>query len=191
MEFVPFKKIPRLCRECVISEKIDGTNAQLVIPEDPTQPVLVGSRNRWITPGKSTDNFAFAQFVATNEVALRRLGPGRHFGEWYGVGIGRGYGLSERRWALFNTGKALPEGLPSNVEQVPVLFDGPMHWEMGSDPFQDAVWTMKNKGSVAVRGYMNPEGVVLYHKAAGVYFKYTLDGDAVHAPKHPSPIEHP
>lgn len=33
-QFVPFPKIPRLKRGCVITEKIDGTNAQVVVGED-------------------------------------------------------------------------------------------------------------------------------------------------------------
>jgi RNA ligase len=80
--FETFPKIPRLYRECIVTEKIDGTNAQVVIPDDPNEPLLVGSRNRWITPGKTTDNYGFAEFVYNNEQAIRRLGPGKHFGEW-------------------------------------------------------------------------------------------------------------
>ena len=33
-EFQPFPKIPRLSREIVITEKIDGTNAQILITDD-------------------------------------------------------------------------------------------------------------------------------------------------------------
>jgi hypothetical protein len=33
IEFQPFAKIARLSRECVITEKIDGTNAQVYIDE--------------------------------------------------------------------------------------------------------------------------------------------------------------
>ena len=48
IEFVGFNKIPRLTRGCVVTEKIDGTNAQVFIPDD-LSVVLAGSRNRWIT----------------------------------------------------------------------------------------------------------------------------------------------
>lgn len=73
-EFVEFPKIARLSREIVVTEKIDGTNAQIYIlhrdvltPQ--TEPyviswtdnhvLLAGSRNRYLTPG--ADNFGFAQ----------------------------------------------------------------------------------------------------------------------------------
>jgi len=47
MEFVSFPKIARLSRECVITEKIDGTNASIYIGNDGNEnPVfLTGSRN--------------------------------------------------------------------------------------------------------------------------------------------------
>lgn len=32
-EFKPFPKMPRLSRECIITEKIDGTNASILITE--------------------------------------------------------------------------------------------------------------------------------------------------------------
>lgn len=75
--FIPFDKIPRLKRGCVITEKIDGTNAQVVVGEDGS--VRAGSRKRWITP--EDDNFGFAAWVRRNEEELRELGPGQHFGE--------------------------------------------------------------------------------------------------------------
>jgi hypothetical protein len=38
-DFEPFPKIPRLKNSLMrITEKIDGTNAQILIPEDPEQP---------------------------------------------------------------------------------------------------------------------------------------------------------
>jgi len=55
MEFKTFAKIPRLSRECIITEKIDGTNGVIWIPDsavsytfnsDREVPFLVGSR-RW------------------------------------------------------------------------------------------------------------------------------------------------
>ena len=57
LEFREFPKIARLSREVIISEKIDGTNAQILITED--GQVLTGSRNRWITP--QDDNYGFAK----------------------------------------------------------------------------------------------------------------------------------
>jgi len=57
-EFRSWGKIPRLSKECtIITEKIDGTNAQIFMPED--GQLLIGSRSRWITPDQ--DNFGFAR----------------------------------------------------------------------------------------------------------------------------------
>lgn len=119
VDFVPFPKIPRLKRGCIITEKIDGTNAQVVIGEDGS--VRAGSRTRWITP--DNDNFGFASWVKQHEEELRELGPGQHFGEWWGVGIQRGYGLSERRFSLFNATRWKDE-CPSCCHVVPVLYEG-------------------------------------------------------------------
>ena len=47
IEFSGFSKISRLSRECVISEKIDGTNSQIYITEN--NEFYVGSRNKYIT----------------------------------------------------------------------------------------------------------------------------------------------
>lgn len=185
VEFESFKKIPRLFRECIITEKLDGTNAQILIPDNDFEPILVGSRNRWITPGKTTDNYGFAVFVENNKDALRRLGPGRHFGEWWGVGIARGYNLTERRWSLFNTSKPLPEGLPSNVYQVPVLAT----IEFNTNRIALELGLLQASGSHAAPGYMNPEGVVVFHKASGQLFKYTFDGDGNKGPNKASPEE--
>jgi len=98
-DFVAFPKIARLSRECVISEKIDGTSAQILITDD--GQIKAGSRSRWLTP--ENDNFGFAAWVADNKEELLTLGVGRHFGEWWGEGIQRNYGLKERRFSLFNT----------------------------------------------------------------------------------------
>jgi hypothetical protein len=38
--------------------------------------------------------------------------------------------------------------------------------------------TLRVEGSVAAPGYMNPEGVVLYHAASKGLFKVTLDHDS-------------
>ena len=88
----------RLSRECIITEKLDGTNAQICITE--AGDFLVGSRTRWITP--EYDNFGFARWAHENRDDLMTLGVGKHFGEWWGMGIQRNYGLTERRFSLFN-----------------------------------------------------------------------------------------
>ena len=104
-EFRGFQKISRLSRECIITEKIDGTNASVFITED--GQFLTGSRTHWIQP--EADNFGFSRWAHEHKDELLTLGPGHHFGEWWGHGIQRGYGLpkGERRFLLFNTAVGL------------------------------------------------------------------------------------
>src|ERR1044072_4291110 len=100
-EFTPFPKIGRLDKDMVVTEKIDGTNAAIVITEDGV--IYAQSRKQFITPDK--DNAGFANWVQEHELELEALGPGVHFGEWWGSGIQRGYGLDHKRFSLFNTGR--------------------------------------------------------------------------------------
>jgi hypothetical protein len=170
MEFREFPKIPRLRREVVVTEKIDGTNACVVIPEDGSG-VFAQSRNRIITP--EADNFGFAAWVRDNAEALKALGFGYHYGEWYGRGIGRNYGLTDRRFALFNAGRWTAETVPSIVSVVPVLAKG-----VGLDAQTDAAMArLRSEGSVAVPGFMNPEGVIVYHVASRSLYKVTCEKD--------------
>lgn len=160
LEFQSFPKIPRLKNSLMrITEKIDGTNAQILIPEDPELPIQAGSRNRWIYPGKNTDNYGFAAWVAENATMLRRLGPGRHFGEWWGAGIARKYNQETKVFSLFNVERyrksGLPEGVP--VSLVPVLYEGPVDMSI---PHQMRV-KLSFEGSVAAPGFMHPEGTVI------------------------------
>ncbi len=179
IEFEQFKKIPRLNRDCTVSEKIDGTNAQIVIPEE-ADPLLAGSRNRWITP--EADNFGFARWVAENASALRdTLGPGRFYGEWWGPGIQRGYGLARRRFSLFNpkwravieTRRAQGLPVPEDLDVVPVLYEGPFL----TREVEAALFELRLHGSHASPGFMRPEGVVIFHHAGGYYFKSTIEND--------------
>ena len=120
MDFIPFPKMPRLSREVIITEKIDGTNAQIFIADD-CETMLVGSRNRWITP--VDDNAGFARWCEENYEELLKLGPGRHFGEWWGRGIQRNYGLKEKRLSLFNVDR-WARARPDCCHVVPVLYRG-------------------------------------------------------------------
>jgi hypothetical protein len=148
-EFQAFRKIPRLSREMTITEKIDGSNAQIFITEGGM--LRAGSRNRWLSVGKK-DNFGFAGWVEANKQELLKLGPGRHFGEWWGVGIQRGYGLTERRFSLFHT-HGIAE-LPSCVSVVPVLHEGPFDTAMVSIVLEKLVIN----GSYAVP-FMDPKAL--------------------------------
>lgn len=204
MEFQGFNKIARLSREMIVTEKIDGTNAQIYIVEldgfeEPDAiyqngglALYAGSRKRFITP--EHDNFGFAAWCLEHaEELMCGLGVGRHFGEWWGYGIQRGYGLKEKRFSLFNTvrwcvyGKEperiitgdprqekYQEVLPECCNLVPVLYRGLFDTETAIG-YLDA---LSVNGSAAAPGFMNPEGIVVYHTAGNVAFKKTFVGDA-------------
>lgn len=169
--FEPFQKIPRLNREVVVTEKIDGTNA-LVYIEDDFVTMHFGSRSRWITP--ASDNFGFAAWCEKNREELLKLGPGHHFGEWWGAGIQSRYGLTEKRFSLFNVAKwSDPEVRPACCHVVPVLSRG---MDIRS-AVEEGLQILREKGSIAAPGFMSPEGVVAYHTASGHLYKVTLKGD--------------
>lgn len=182
----------RLTRECVVTEKIDGTNAQIEIAKmddylKATEAVaangdlfmFAGSRTRYITP--TSDNFGFAKWVQANAEALWALGEGRHYGEWWGQGIQRGYGLTEKRFSLFNTARwsddrdheKFPTDRPACCRVVPVLYRGLFGPELGENMLR----RLQHEGSIAAPGFMDPEGIVVFHTAASVMFKKTIKKD--------------
>ena len=172
--FVGFPKIPRLFRNIVITEKIDGTNACIYIPweGEPEQQILAGKRTRWITP--EDDNFGFAKWVYERELELRKLGPGLHSGEWWGQGIQRNYGLKEKRFSLFNVAKwGDPENRPACCSVVPVLYSGPFD----TNEVKATMEKLRRMGSAAAPGFMKPEGIVVFHTKGNVLFKATLEND--------------
>lgn len=170
-EFTPWPKTPRLFRPITVTEKIDGTNAAVHIADDGT--VTAQSRNRIITP--DADNYGFAAWVSANAFDLgSALGTGLHFGEWWGVGIQRGYGLFSRRFSLFNTDRHADLAVNIggvDVQPVPVLGRGPMDTELVSACLE----TLVEDGSRAAPGFLNPEGVCVFHHATRQVFKVTLD----------------
>ena len=169
MDFVEFPKIPRWSKEVIVTEKIDGTNSQITVSDDGLSIVSCGSRNRFLTPGKTTDNFGFAAWVEANKEELLKLGPGTHYGEWWGSGIQRGYGLKEKRFSLFNTSR-WSEVRPACCHVVPVLWSGNM-----DDLVVDAeMEILKGTGSKASPGFMYPEGIVIFHVAGKYLFKKTF-----------------
>lgn len=184
VEFQEFPKMARLSRECIISEKLDGTNAAVRIVlvgsagfEDPNIVfrkdgwcVYAQSRTRFITP--AADNFGFAAWVAEHGEELIQLGEGIHFGEWWGKGIQRGYDLQERRFSLFNSSR-WSESRPACCHVVPVLYRG----IFSTVAVDEAIGELRAKGSLAAPGYMNPEGIVVFHTAGNVGFKKTLVKD--------------
>lgn len=173
MEFVEFPKIARLSREVIVTEKIDGTNGCIGISDDGTE-MHVGSRSRWLVPG--ADNFGFLCWALANKEELLRLGPGRHYGEWWGSGIQRRYGLTEKRFSLFNTSRwSDPATRPACCGVVPVLYQGPFDTAM----IDAELRVLAANGSAAAPGFMQPEGVVVFHTGGGGAFKKTLDLDGV------------
>jgi hypothetical protein len=196
--FEPYGKTPRWRSQCIVTEKLDGTNSLVQIHEDPSMPLAIGSRNRWLSvTEKKADNYGFAAWVLANEEAIRRLGPGKHYGEWWGCGIGRGYGLAERRWSLFQatrwTDEQLREmGLPANVSVVPILArgellpEGPEATDTGgvSDPVRAGIEMLRLRGSVAAPGYNKPEGVIVALAAMGFKpMKYVFENKVGPSPE--------
>lgn len=189
--FEAFPKIPRLNRTITITEKIDGTNAQVCVLEDGR--VLAGSRNKWVTP--EDDNYGFAAWVRDHADELRAgLGFGRHFGEWWGQGVQRRYDMKRKVFSLFNVSAwkkghsyAVPPIFPDAAEVpaccdvVPVLYHGPF----SQGAIEAALQSLRDNGSFAARDagrvcFTKPEGVIVYHAASSGYFKVTLEKDAEH-----------
>jgi hypothetical protein len=173
IEFVEFPKIARLNRPVIVTEKIDGTNACIVIGEDGS--FRTGSRTRWIMP--DDDNFGFSRWAHEHRDELVAvLGPGTHYGEWWGSGIQRGYGLAkgEKRFSLFNATRWNETKPPTCCHVVPVLASGV---DMTATS-EAGLLELERRGSSAAPGFMRPEGVVVYHTASRQLFKVTLEGDA-------------
>jgi hypothetical protein len=181
-EFKEFKKIPRLSREIIITEKIDGTNGLIYIDEELN--IFAGSKNRWLDD--HNDNFGFWHWVMDNKEELLNLGIGYHYGEWWGNGIQRNYGLKEKRFSLFNTGRWVKDkNIPLKEKQeycpeccyvVPILYSGQIYLPDFFTP-DEFINYLKLNGSKAIPGYMNPEGIVIYHIAGNCYFKKTILND--------------
>jgi len=255
MKFQKFNKIPRLSRDCIITEKIHGTNAQIAIfsgkyfqeyiedcdsqaiikPDrvqnqedvekfinkyclyihpktsiaiagsfDPltniTKPlgydyqelyIFAGSKKRWLDCSSNGDNYGFAKWTKENASELIKLGQGRHYGEWWGYGIQHGYGLKEKRYSLFNVGKWCeihPQVIsidpktkvkkyqnicPKCCKVVPILYKG----LFDTQKIEIILNELKQHGSYAVPGFMNPEGIVIFHQASNHLFKKTIEND--------------
>lgn len=141
--------------------------------------VYAQSRKKIIMPGKSTDNFGFAGWVRDHAEELAAgLGEGLHFGEWWGLGIQRGYGLDEKRFSLFNCQRwaGTPIVESGLVHVVPTVG---VDDTLDTNRVRDAAELLRARGSYAAPGFMSPEGLVIHHRQSGWNFKYTIDdGDA-------------
>jgi hypothetical protein len=165
IEFVPWPKIPRLGNEkYTFTEKIDGTNASIVIDEEGNFGCQ--SRSRLITP--DDDNYGFARWAFEHKDELMQLGPGHHYGEWWGLGIGRGYDLQEKRFSLFNAQRWNPDNpnKPACCHVVPVIAENRL---------EDAILQLTTHGSLAAPGFMRVEGVMVFNHIARAYYKVVLD----------------
>lgn len=192
--FERFPSLTRFSQGWTVTEKLDGTNAQILITEGNLLTegefkqrlgdkdglsIFAGSRNRMITP--AADNNGFARFVSDNAKDLvEALGEGRHFGEWWGQGIQRHYGLKEKRFSLFNVARWIgpKQGgkLPDRVDVVPHMILNDYIGDTSST-FESIMNELKTDGSHAAPGFMNPEGIVMHHRASGTTFKKTFDYD--------------
>lgn len=174
IEFASFPKISRWSRGVIVTEKIDGTNAQILVNDTMTD-LHAGSRNKWITP--QDDNMGFARWVEANRDELLKLGPGSHFGEWWGSGIQRNYGLKggDKRFSLFNVRRwGDVNTRPKCCGVVPELWSG----LMDEINVNEIMRKLKENGSYAAPGFKNPEGIVIFHTSNGQLFKKTFEKDA-------------
>jgi hypothetical protein len=214
IEFEAWPKTPRLSNGGVtITEKIDGTNACVVIvPVNPVEAwghaatvfggigwaygneghpkYLVGaqSRKRLIFP--DDDNAGFARWVYDNvEELAELLGPGRHFGEWWGQGIQRRYDMDRKVFSLFNThrwGKVAQEredwherARAINMAIVPMLYQG----KFSDQAIESCLTVLRQNGSFASAEwgvtFGRPEGIIIRHRDLGGNLKAFVENDDV------------
>lgn len=168
MDFKEFPSIPRLSKDMIITEKLDGTNACVVI--DAEWNVQAQSRNRFVTVWD--DNHGFAGWVEENKEELKKLWEWYHYGEWWGSGVQRGYWLKkwEKRFSLFFY--RWPWEIPSCVSMVPVLYK----WPFSTEKVDQVMAELKEHGSYA-SPFMNPEGVVVFHEWSRTVWKKTFEND--------------
>lgn len=184
LAFEGFPKIVRLKRDMVVpesadglvTEKIDGVNGAVVIRDG--RVVAAQNRSWFVTP--ESDKYGFAAWVEANaDVLAAKLGDGCHFGEWWGQGIRRHYGMDHKRFSLFNAARWTQQLLDDRdadaigLGVVPVLHEGVLSREL----IDHALVDLRDQGSVAAPGFQNPEGVVIWLTAEQRFFKYTLEND--------------
>jgi hypothetical protein len=207
LEFEPWGKTPRFVNETItITEKIDGTNACIVIlPYDaeahhemtstgkalmlnmdevpgfePTHTFATQSRKKFIWPGKQSDNAGFAQWAWDNAVDIvGDLGYGKHYGEWWGRGIQRGYEQDTKKFSLFNPWRYSEDGdrlfTVKEMGTVPILYTG----TASEEAVKSSLFYLEMEGSVAAPGYMRPEGVIVSYKLAQRSYKAFVNDDGI------------
>lgn len=167
VEFKAWPKIPRaVFGDVIITEKMDGTNACVIIEKG--KIVGTQSRKRLITP--EDDNYDFSRFVHDNEDLFLQLGDGRHFGEWVGLGIQKNpHAFPEKRFYLFNSlrwGEHNPP--PEGLYVVPILYRGAYSLEVIDKIMTHLKTTSENDGYKA-------EGCVVFFPALNAMEKHTFE----------------
>lgn len=186
-DFLPMPKTSHLISPVIVTEKIDGTNGCIEVADFGNGPEAISacSRERRLmssfedspliwhkldAKGRPVDNYGFGAWVAEHgEQLAKALGAGRHFGEWWGQGIQRGYGQTSKRFSLFNVKHEA--ALSGAVKGVPVLYEGDLYDGM----IDDCLRGLRERGSVAAPGFKNFEGIVVHFAHNRTSFKVVLD----------------
>ena len=166
---IEFTAWPKIARgnplDVVITEKLDGTNACIVVDEA-TGEVGAQSRRRLITP--TDDNFGFASWVEANKHNLLLLGGGHHYSEWVGEGIqGNPHEVEGRKFFLFNTHRWNRDTTPPCCDVVPTLYTGEL--EKGTISF---LLAMLEEGGSVLGG--KAEGFICYSPLYNRMSKHTI-----------------
>jgi len=184
IEFKEFPKTPRLSRECIITEKIDGTNSCVLIQNG--EIIKVGSRNGWLSLGH--DSTGLVHFVEERKETFLQLGDGLHYGEFWGRDIRHSYSSKEQHFSLFDAHRwcnawdepirysetQIQEKLPVGLQTVPVLYRG----LFDTAKVDECIEMLKVNGSLLSQPKkIEAEGVIIYHIDGDVAFKKTLRND--------------
>jgi hypothetical protein len=191
-EFKGWGSTTRENKNKTITEKLDGTNACVVIYNG---KVTAQSRKRIVTP--DDDNYGFAKWVDKNkEALLNTLGYGYHYGEWYGEGIQKNpLGIEGKRFALFHAtkyteGNGFDLSRVQGLETVPLLHHGQCDvWTIPHIMQELEEYGSKVEGAKVVGQIETFPGFAIHAKAEGIIVwnnetktrtKILLENDAFH-----------
>ena len=199
MSYPSFPSIERLENlYCHITEKVDGTNGliEIGIQTDLLLTVNFGSQNRYIS--SHDDNMGFVNFFEQHtgdifniyDMIKEEKGditlPLHIYGEWFGKGIQRGYGLADKHFMPFSeflATKLIDAGVP-NIKMPVTLHSG----KFSIATLDGCMNKLKDEGSQVIPGYNRPEGVVIYFPTYNFRLKETFEGpkwkDAIPKPEH-------
>jgi hypothetical protein len=181
-EFAAYPKLGRLARgEMTITEKIDGTNACVVVEDG--QIALVQSRKCIILPEGTSptlrDNAGFAGWVYAHAAKIAEaLGEGRHYGEWAGPGIQKNpLDMIEKRFFLFNTNRFPLDRIVhiqrsvAHISVVPTLYTG----DFCMDTIHEILRTLVEQGTQVAQAGSGAYGEGVVVSVFGSKFKMTRD----------------